>query len=59
MVGDVVAKTPEIIELVDESSDDEIKEIKDKDDSWWKRHKAITKRLHRSRKTPREYKIVM
>ena len=54
-----MAKTPEIIELVDESSDDEIKEIKDKDDSWWKRHKAITTRLHRSRKTPCEYKIVM
>ena len=47
-------KTPEIIELVDDSSDDEIVRLKVKDDRWLTRHKAITKRLHRSRKTPCE-----
>ena len=59
MVGDVVWNTPEIIELVDDSSDDEIVWLKVKDDRWWQRHKAVTKRLHRSRKTPCESKFIM
>ena len=59
MVGDVVRKTPEIIELVDDSTDDEIVRLKVKDETWWQRHKAVTKRLHRSRNTPCESKFIM